>query len=309
MRQFLAARCNERDWNGVEITNQQFQRKIDQEAIVRDDRGEILGVLLKGRIPPELLGRLTKELRTTKVESRNRGAGSGFDMKTINADGTKTKTHQTNPVGSGLAGYFDRTPRTPYARECNFSRDYPGCWEALKELAIVVSECFREIAPKRWEKQQFAYDWVNCAWRIPETVFTTITVNDNFTIRGHKDAGDLVEGLGALAYIYDGRLKGGYVVMPNYDIAFQPGHGDILLMNVHEYHGVTQFLSLKEGGHRYSLVFYLREKLICCGDPAHEEANAKNAVMINRLYSEAELGRLQEFRSVLSQKFGEFPYG
>ncbi len=57
---------------------------------------------------------------------------------------------------------------------------------------------FAELLPTRHAAQREAADQIDPAFLVPETVFTTITVNKTFRTAAHRDAGDFSNGLSNL---------------------------------------------------------------------------------------------------------------
>jgi hypothetical protein len=107
---------------------------------------------------------------------------------------------------------------------------------------------------------------------VPETPFTTVTVNKTFRTAAHYDAGDLNEGLSNLLTLSnDGKYTGGYLIAPEYRVAVNPRPGDLLLINNHEVmHGNTPIVC-EEGSERISLVVYFREKMLELGSKEYED--------------------------------------
>ena len=107
---------------------------------------------------------------------------------------------------------------------------------------------------------------------VPETPFTTITVNKTFRTAAHYDAGDLDSGLSNLLTLSnDGNYTGGYLIAPEYRVAVNVRPGDLLLINNHEVmHGNTP-IECAEGSERVSLVVYFREKMLELGSKAYED--------------------------------------
>jgi hypothetical protein len=183
-------------------------------------------------------------------------------------------TTYANPVDSGIAGWFGRYPRIPYGRPTaytfynfeKFKKSYPF----LKNLA----KGFETLLPQRYENQ------INCVKRldpqfyVPETPFTTITVNKNFRTAAHRDAGDLATGFSNLTVVAkNNNYKGGYLILPEIRAAVNLRPGDLLLVSNHEYiHGNTPILS--ESGfelERISLVCYFREDMLELGTKEYED--------------------------------------
>ena len=98
-------------------------------------------------------------------------------------------------------------------------------------------------------------------FKIPQTAFTTITTNVNFQTSIHKDIGDDIEGFGNLVVIERGNYKGGETCMVQYGIGVNVRQGDILFMDVHEWHGNLPLKLKNKASVRMSIVCYLRTKL------------------------------------------------
>jgi hypothetical protein len=114
---------------------------------------------------------------------------------------------------------------------------------------------------------------LDSAFLVPETPFTTITVNKTFRTAAHYDAGDLDTGLSNLLVLSnDGNFTGGYLVAPEYRVAVNVRPGDLLLINNHEVmHGNTPIVLGSEESERISLVCYFREKMLELGSKAYED--------------------------------------
>jgi hypothetical protein len=184
-------------------------------------------------------------------------------------------TTYANPVDSGIAGWFDRYPRIPYGRPTaytfynleKFKQSYPF----LEQLAIG----FHSLLPERFAKQMEAIAKLDPSFYVPNTPFTTITVNKNFRTAAHRDAGDLHTGFSNLTVVAkDNDYDGGYLVLPEFRAAVNIRPGDLLLINNHEcIHGNTPIVS-KQGVdlERISLVCYFREAMLELGTREYEDA-------------------------------------
>jgi hypothetical protein len=200
---------------------------------------------------------LTKEARAIATETV-------MDMISVTTYGS--------PVNSGIAGWFDRYPRIPYGRATSYTRDnfekFKMSYPFLQQLAVG----FKDLLPERYSNQMSAANKLDSRYLVPETPFTTITVNKTFRTAAHYDAGDLTTGLSNLLTLSnDGKYTGGYLIAPEYRIAVNPRPGDLLLINNHEVmHGNTPIVC-EEGSERISLVVYFREKMLELGSFEYEE--------------------------------------
>ena len=73
----------------------------------------------------------------------------------------------------------------------------------------------------------------------PEDVFQFLTVQVNLPTKRHRDGKHRT--LCAMSVIDDGKYDGCYLVYPDYRVAVDLRGGDILLCDLHEWHGNTSF--------------------------------------------------------------------
>jgi len=189
-------------------------------------------------------------------------------------DNLISDTTYANPVDSGIAGWFDRYPRIPYGRATaytaqNFER-FQLSWPFMERL----SNGFRDLLPQRWRYQMDCADRLDPSFRIPNTPFTTITVNKNFRTAAHRDAGDLAKGFSNLTVVArDNDYSGAYLVLPEVRTAVNIRPGDLLLVANHDFiHGNTPIVA-KAGAEleRISLVCYFREAMLELGSRTYED--------------------------------------
>jgi len=180
-------------------------------------------------------------------------------------------TTYANPVNSGIAGWFDRYPRIPYGRATSYTKNHFDKFKMAFPFLQTLNKGFKDLLPSRWSNQKAAADKIDSRFLVPETVFTTITVNKTFRTACHRDAGDFSDGLSNLLVLSNnGKYTGGYLVFPEYRIAVNVRPGDLLLVNNHEImHGNTP-IETYDDGERISLVCYLREKMLELGSYEYE---------------------------------------
>ena len=118
---------------------------------------------------------------------------------------------------------------------------------------------------------------------IPNTSFSTITINYNWRTALHKDNGDFKNGFGNLLILQEGNYKGGYLGFPRYGVCFDVRMGDFLAMDVHEWHCNTEIKGITPEFTRLSVVCYLREKMEKCKDTSLKEAISRsNQVLLKK---------------------------
>ncbi len=182
-------------------------------------------------------------------------------------------TSYANVVFSGIAGWFDRYPRIPYGRATAYTQHSYDKFKLSFPFLQTLDRGFAELLPTRHAAQREAANKIDPAFLVPETVFTTITVNKTFRTAAHRDAGDFSNGLSNLLVLSNnGNYTGGYLILPEVRIAVNVRPGDLLLVNNHEYiHGNTPIELQDDVAERISLVCYLREKMLELGSKEYED--------------------------------------
>jgi hypothetical protein len=182
-------------------------------------------------------------------------------------------TTYANGVMSGIAGWFDRYPRLPYGRATSYTTREPEKFAMSFPFLQQLAKGFKDLLPWRYNNQMEAAKKLDPRFLVPETPFTTITVNKSFRTACHFDAGDFTNGLSNLLTLTNnGNYRGCYLVAPEYRVAVNPRPGDLLLINNHEVmHGNTQIELLDDVAERISLVVYFREKMLELGSKEYED--------------------------------------
>ena len=162
--------------------------------------------------------------------------------------------------------------RFPYCRTTAWTGSNANKFAELFPLFEVIGQYFAEYVPERYVKQKkmilnTAYDW-----RIGNTPFTTITVNNTYPTGVHRDKGDLEEGFSCLMSLRKGKYTGGNLVFPEYRVSINMQHGDLLLMDAHQWHGNTNIVKQSDDAERISLVLYYRTGMMYCGTKEIEDA-------------------------------------
>ena len=257
----------------------------DEPVDVFKPDGQPLVKYRPGWFSEDLCRSVTPACRKAAADTTNRGTAAGelltVDGKSANyratkMDGTATKTAHSAPVKSGIVGYFDRTPRIPYCRQTNFLVSQAASWNKFLPYIQRADQGLKELLPERWAAQREYATNTASDWVIPDSTFTTVTVNRNFRTATHKDAGDLKAGFGVMSCIRNEKYSGAYLVFPEFRVAVDFSSGCLCLADVHHWHTNTQFTDIRTGYERISLVFYYREKMINCKSAKKEVEWAKS---------------------------------
>ena len=193
----------------------------------------------------------------------------------------------SNPIGFYEAGknFADLPCRLTHFTRTNFEKYNEGM-PFIKRIDTL----FHGLTPEAYEKQRLRAD-TKPHLKIPDTAFSTVTINRNFRTAMHRDAGDFREGFGNLTVIEQGSYHGGYTVFPQFGVGINLRSGDFVAMDVHQWHANTPIYETEEDKQhnetiesdfkdnpevgtvglyqkytRISFVCYLREKIATCPD-------------------------------------------
>jgi phage N-6-adenine-methyltransferase len=225
--------------------------------------------------------------------SYNRGDAAEGWHHPLKKDGTYSKTLQSKPVLSDLMGYYDE----PVCRVTEYTAKDMKYWHRVLPYVQAVDAVFKRLMPDRHKAQMRMVKETPSQYRILDTAFSTITANLDFRTTVHKDKGDLKEGFGVMAAM--GKCSGGYLCFPKFGIAVDMRFRDLLLADVHEYHGNTPIIGLGKH-HRISTVFYYRTNMRYCGDV--DSKTHKHAVHFSS--KSVEWGTPPEMFDFWDQEFG-----
>lgn len=240
----------------VETIREQFKNnKMD----VDENRGKVWLRSEVTKIYPEYHGWFDTWVDSIKDQPREVQKSEATRV----AENWISVTNYAKSVYSGVAGWYDRYPRIPYGRATSYTEKNPEKFAMAYPFLQSLNHGFKELMPWRWGNQKAAADKLDKRFLVPETVFTTITVNKSFRTAAHRDAGDLNSGLSNLLVVGSGEYTGGYLIFPEYRVAVNVRPGDLLLVNNHEIiHGNTEIKLKHEKAERISLVCYFREKML-----------------------------------------------
>lgn len=221
---------------GKIVTDDEYDLLLSGPTRVLKPDGKPLAVYLPGALEPALLDDSYSTLHSLKSqETDNRGLASGTErIRTTPGSRTRSKL-----VPSAIIGAFDPKPPFTYCRLTAWTGKEAEKFGALVPLFKRIAEHFQEHVPDRFAVQMGYAGKTHDDWRIADTPFTTITVNNTYPTGVHTDAGDLHEGFSTLAVLRKGDYSGGYLTFPEYRVAVNLQHGDLLLMDAHEWHGNT----------------------------------------------------------------------
>lgn len=252
-------------------------------AIIDPTSGRTVLKLIKDVISKEACAKAYSSLLSAAVPTNNRGMSAGKvpgtqsvrkKAKPLKGGGVSSQIYAME-VPSGIAGYFDRSARFPYCRQTAWTAEHVKEWTSVIPYLQEVTRVFEKYEPERYAAQLNVVRQTSPDFVIPGTVFTTVTINKNWQTAVHRDAGDLEEGCGVMSAFKRGQWSGCYLVFPRYRVAVEFLDGDVLLANVHEWHGNTPLRIARQGAERLSFIMYYREKMRQCGTIEDELRRAK----------------------------------
>ena len=291
---------------GVRLTKDHYGTVYGGKDVrILKPNGGLLLQLKTKAIPEKMASDALPFILSCKEPITNRGTAAGVQAKEVKYQGKTIHGYKTNTTrvldkfareagSSATVGYYDRYPRFPYCRVCRYTESDPQGWGKFVKICNVANRTFKQFAPEQYARQKALAEQTDPAWVIGKTAYTTVTVNRNFATACHQDVGDFAQGFGCLAYLSTGSVVGGTLVIPKYRVAVRLEHLDILLFDVHEWHGNTIINKKFTKGDRITLVFYYRENMVRCGTPLHEYERSKHCRTIGKLYDSEEVARGDE---------------
>lgn len=277
------------DLKGVKLNSAHYDEDRvygDESVRLLKPNGEPLAVFLKDVIDEDAMADAYKALRPVAVSGGqakgNRFTAAGYTKgeasRDVLEDGSVSDTRsipsEISP-NTGIAGNFDRYSRIPYCRQTSYNVNNPDKFADAVPMFQRCDELFERYLPIRYQNQKAKADETVDEWLIPSTSFTTCTVNLNWQTATHTDSGDLPDGFGVMSVFSHGDYDGAFYIQPKYKTAFDIRTGDLILSDVHEWHGNGPFHSVNGYYERLSVVMYYRRQMDECGTPQQEVERAK----------------------------------
>lgn len=247
-----------------------ISRKGDVDCYWVDDQG-VQRILFKIRrkVIPEEIAKITYNTfvkHSMKVnDQRSVASGSGLRKwdKNVSRSGVL--------VRSNISGYFDKPymqikkhfKTTNVCRTTAFTKKNLDKWEKTIPFFEIIASKYKQLAPEEYRKQIELFSKCPPGFQIGNTPFTTVTSNYNWRTACHKDSGDFQEGLGNIT-VLGGDFKGGYLGFPQFRVAVDVRPGDVVIMDVHQWHCNTELETNDTDRTRLSFVTYFRENMVHC---------------------------------------------
>jgi hypothetical protein len=115
----------------------------------------------------------------------------------------------------------------------------------------------------------FNHSNINKDWQLGDSFWTSGIINHNSPHNFHRDNSNSRCAYSAMI-TFKGNVSGGYLVLPEYNIAFKVANRSMIFFCGKELiHGVSP-INYGTNGHRYSIVYYTTEDLKKCGSYQNE---------------------------------------
>jgi len=188
-----------------------------------------------------------------------------------------SKTTYASVVNSGIAGWYDRYPRIPYGRPTAYVRDNSEIFVKAYPYLQSLAKGFKELLPWRYNNQKLAAEKIDPRFVVPETPFTTITVNKNFRTAAHYDPANMENGFANLCVISkNDNYSGAYLVFPEIGYAVNIRPSDLLFVNNQAgLHGNTELVLHDDNAERVSMIAFLHEGMLELGSYEYEDTRRK----------------------------------
>ena len=184
-----------------------------------------------------------------------------------------SKTTYANAVNSGIAGWYDRYPRIPYGRATSYTEQNPEKFAKAYPFLQSLSRGFKQLLPWRYGNQMRAAQSIDQRFVVPETPFTTVTVNKNFRTAAHYDPANMDDGFANLCVMSNNsKFSGAYLVFPEIGYACNIRPRDLLMVNnMAGLHGNTELILEDPTAERISMIAFFHEGMLSLGSWEYEQ--------------------------------------
>ena len=195
-------------------------------------------------------------------------------VKWVTAPRASTKLAIANPTNR-VFGYQPRVNMRN--RPCNVATlglEQPEMHELLCGWTEAIDKLYMELAPVAAKVHKArTVEKIQDRFHLADSMFTSGIINKTNQLPYHFDRGNFVGAWSAMLGLKKW-IEGGFLVIPEYDLALEISDGSISLFDGQAFlHGVTPIKKLNEQGERYTIVWYSLQKLWLCLTTAEEVAH------------------------------------
>lgn len=228
---------------------------ITEDCDLYDEDTDICIAKFRKNVISKTLTELVRYFENVKEKvSTNRGAAAGGVLRQV---GTYS---MSAPAHSVALGFMDSLNWKPCS-ETSFTKQYYTQYQASLPFFERIDKIYEHLLPE-YHALQHA-EATKTKFRVPNTSFSTVTINYNFQTHLHKDQGNFKKGFALLTVLGDG-FEGSYLMLPQYRVAIDIREHDLLCLNVNIWHCNSPLKITNDRGYRISIVCYLREFINKC---------------------------------------------
>lgn len=239
------------------ITSKSDWNIINENYMIYDENNKLKAVFLKKIIPKELILIGREELQKYKAKTTLRLDSAGFSNYMTPKNGDPIRK-MANPVNSAVVGFYERNNFYPCRQTILYKKHKKSFNKRTIKLIQHISNIFKKYCREQYNTQNDYIKKINPYMRLKGTVFTTLTVNQDFRTRSHYDKGDYSEGFSNLSVYNIGNFTGGELLFPEYKMGFNVQEGDLIFFDSHFFLHCNNPI---KGTGRISLICYIREKI------------------------------------------------
>ena len=193
-----------------------------------------------------------------------------------------------NTLGSRASGikaseqWFGWVPPDELRRRYAANRSHlydrnPELAAMIEHISPFLWEQVRTIAPEQADLHEgLVAESVHRDWWINGTPFTSGIINNSNVLPYHKDGGNLTGTWSMMLCLRNG-IGGGQLHLPEYDFTLGIPNASVMFFNGQAYwHGVTPFTDVDQRAYRFTLVWYVKQRMSRCGSREDELRRAAN---------------------------------
>lgn len=143
-------------------------------------------------------------------------------------------------------------------------------WYAEKYIMPLFYEHYRA----NLEEHMKVIEQVNPDWIMKGTIFTGGVINKANQLNYHIDSQNIKGTINAMVY-FARDMDGGELVLPKYNARIVPQDEHVLLFRNDLVHGVAPLSPQNKESYRYSIVYYVNNRMQNCGSLSEELAKAR----------------------------------
>lgn len=192
------------------------------------------------------------------------------------------------PTRSRIFGFSPRNVlRKDFCSATSLAKEAPQDHQIICDYAEQVCDRYYEMLNPELYVQHRGTTETNVVddYRIKRSAFTSGIINKNNPLKYHFDTGN-VKDVWSCMLVLRGKTLGGYLAVPEYDVAFELKNNSLLLFDGQGLlHGVTPIKKQAADAYRYSIVYYTLRQMWNC-QPLDEEI-----IRIRKLKTQREIKR------------------